>query len=51
MYQVSNGVTSCHMRERTSTLMYPNNDSVGLSIMFVILYSKFCAATRQQLTE
>lgn len=33
------------MPRRTKTLMYPNIDSVGLSKIQLILYSKFCAAT------
>lgn len=39
-------VTLSHMaRKRTKTLIYPNRDSVGLSSMLLILYSKFCDAT------
>lgn len=32
----------------TRTPIYPNKDSVGLSKMLLILYSKFCAATGQE---
>lgn len=43
--QVNISVSTTRMLTRT--LMYPNIDSVGLSRILLILYSKFCAPTTQ----